>query len=281
MDERPSIDPDILEAIEVFRSGETEQEDLALQAVIEAARSDPNLAEHLRRVERWDRRCAEAMREVAVPADLAARIVEVLERKQAVPPPREPAVGDRTVEIGCGAPAPRDALAPTTRRRSWRRIVVAATIAAAATVVLMVLAPDGGWSGPDELCRTAISLFDIPMPAVNEGFLVSQVAPPEDYPYSSHLLSVPEMRWRSVDEFGRSHAVAYDLPLRGQRRATLYVLRGKAEGLPATPPRQSQLQTRNLAVAAWQSGDLIYVLVADGGEGAYRALLESTARPWT
>ena len=98
------------------------------------------------------------------------------------------------------------------------------------------------------------------------------------YPYSPHLLHPPQ--WR-VDQFGGRRAVAYDLPLEGGRRATLYVLRGRAERVPNAPPRQSQLQTRNLSVAAWQSGELIYVLVVDGGERAYRALLESTARPWT
>lgn len=283
MDERPSFDPEILEAIEVFRPGEAGQEDLALQALIEVARTDPNLAEHLVRIQRWDRRCAEAMREVAVPPGLAPRIIELLKRNEVSPPVRESASDSQDGKIDREAPASRDVLASTPRmRRRWRWGVPAgAAIVAAALAIFMFLVQDHRWSGPDELCRTAINLFDVPEPEAGGGLLVSQTAPPEAYPYSPHLLSVPNTRWRSIERFGGHRAVAYDLPLRGDSRATLYVLRGSAKGLPAAPPIQSQLQTRNLSAAAWQSGDLVYVLVVAGGERGYRALLESTARPWT
>ncbi|MDD4270592.1 MAG: hypothetical protein GXY25_23215 [Pirellulaceae bacterium] len=285
MDERPIFDPDILEAIEVFRGGEQDQGDPALRAAAEAARIDPNLAERLARIRDWDRRCADAIRQVAVPPELAPRIVELLKQRPTALAAVVTQSGSRDDALHPERPASRDALAsapPARRRRYWRWAVpAAASIAVAALGIWMVLGQDHRWPGPDELCRTAIGLFEAPAPAASEGAPMDDGAPPRAYPYSPHLLRIPRTQWRSVDQFGGRRAVAYDLPLEGGRRATLYVLRGRAERVPNAPPRQSQLQTRNLSVAAWQSGELIYVLVVDGGERAYRALLESTARPWT
>ncbi|MGI6418414.1 MAG: hypothetical protein ACOX1P_22400 [Thermoguttaceae bacterium] len=285
MDERPSFDPDILEAIEVFRGGDDDQEDSALRAAAEAARTDPNLAEHLARIKRWDRRCADAMRQVAVPPALAPRIIELLKQKETALAAVMTDSGSRGDQVRPERPISRDtptSAATTSRRRYWRWTAAAATVVAVAALgISMFLNQDRRWSGPDELCRTAIGLFELPAPGANEGAPIDRVAPPRAYPYSPHLLCIPNTRWRNVDQFGGRRAVAYDLPLEGGRRATLYVLRGRAERVPNAPPRQSQLQTRNLSVAAWQSGELIYVLVVDGGEPAYRALLESTAQPWT
>jgi hypothetical protein len=43
--------------------------------------------------------------------------------------------------------------------------------------------------------------------------------------------------------------------------------------LPTTPAYRPLSTTRNRSVGMWQSGDLLYVLVVEGGQRAYQDLL--------
>jgi hypothetical protein len=100
------------------------------------------------------------------------------------------------------------------------------------------------------------------------GDLVTEVAPPADYPMSRDLRQSATTRWRRVAKFLGGEAVAYDLPEIGGK-ATLYVVRRTVADLPTSPPDRPDLSTAGNSVAAWGSGGLVYVLVVQGDERSY------------
>ena len=90
-------------------------------------------------------------------------------------------------------------------------------------------------------------------------------APLEDFPISPYL--APPSQWRRVKFLG-TQGVAYDMAA-GRKRATLYVVRYNAPGLPTIPSRGSKLGTAGCVTSAWSRGGLLYVLVVRGGERDY------------
>jgi hypothetical protein len=100
------------------------------------------------------------------------------------------------------------------------------------------------------------------------GQLVSQVAPPAEFPISGDLRPFSKIRWRRVKQFLGGDAVAYDLPAYSGK-ATLYVFRHSVTGLPSSPPNSPDQNTGGTLVAAWESGGLVYVLVVQGNDRDY------------
>ena len=68
----------------------------------------------------------------------------------------------------------------------------------------------------------------------------------------------------------------FDLSLRGQS-GQLFVLRSgkRLEWLPERPPEQPQESSGGGNIAAWQEGDLVYVLSVDGPDYAYWNAIKS------
>ncbi len=79
--------------------------------------------------------------------------------------------------------------------------------------------------------------------------------------------------WRPVKGFlGRDlNGVAYGMTLRGFT-ATLYAIPARVTSLPSAPPQQI-MATGGWATAAWQEGNLVYVLVVRGDAQAYRSFI--------
>jgi len=112
------------------------------------------------------------------------------------------------------------------------------------------------------------------------GALVSEVAPPVEYPIRDIGRRLAGIRWRHVENFPSGLAVAYDLPPLGGR-ATLYVFQGNIPGLPSMPPESPWPGTSGKSAAAWQAGDLVYVLVVEGDAGVYSRYLDQSHGPLT
>jgi hypothetical protein len=100
---------------------------------------------------------------------------------------------------------------------------------------------------------------------------------PEDFAVPAAILVAPA-RWQWVDQFTTVPVAAYELAHANAGRAMLYVAQMKRAGLPGAPPFQPQSNTGGRAVAWWQSGDRVYVLVVED-ERSYRAFVQPSTTP--
>ncbi|NLS90803.1 MAG: DUF3379 domain-containing protein [Planctomycetaceae bacterium] len=254
MDEHPDWTTEQREMLELLRSKNDVEIDAALAPIAEALEKDPELAQRLEHILAWDSRLSEAVRDVAVPPGLAEQIIQSVEAHSARPMPR----ADRP----CSS---------RRRRLAWASVFVGA----GAAVLLIAIAVMGSVPkmDPGELRSIARDRFvesrdnNLPGPTA--------VAVPSGFPYSPDLKPMPGVRSYPVADFREARAVAYDIPLGGNGTATLYVVRCRSHSLPQRPPRTPQMRTLDLAIAAWQGDDVVYVLVTEGGEPAYRFLLRS------
>jgi hypothetical protein len=100
---------------------------------------------------------------------------------------------------------------------------------------------------------------------------------PAEYPVSPRVLS--QVRgWKALSTDQDRHAVAYDVSPGGDVKITLFVLRAPAEGFK-TRPTPRPFYTQNRSVAAWQSGDLLYVVVVEAPQQQYHQYIDTRTEP--
>ena len=83
---------------------------------------------------------------------------------------------------------------------------------------------------------------------------------------SRDIVQMPEIRWRHVEKFLGGPAVAYDLPTNGGR-ATLYVIQQECPRSAVDSAAWPNSSTGGKSAAAWQAGNMLYVLVVEGDAG--------------
>jgi hypothetical protein len=135
---------------------------------------------------------------------------------------------------------------------------------------------------PSSVLAKAMDFFDEDDQPLGE--LVSQKAPPTQYLLSRDIAApMPDVRWRYVKSFLGGPAVAYDLPdLRANGgRVTLYVAQRNVPGLPSIPPAMPSFSTGGKSAAAWQTNNLLYVLVVQGDAQTYSSYLDQSHGPLT
>jgi hypothetical protein len=163
----------------------------------------------------------------------------------------------------------------------------AAALGAAAAVLAAVCMrmPSGKDYSPLAVCDEAADFFQNESPAPSHP--LGEVSPPADFPLSCEVSPAAQVRWRPIQGFLGRAGVAYDLTPpagmggAGLSRATLYVIPRRVAGLATRPPLQPRPSTAGCSTAAWQEGDLLYVLVVGGGGGAYRGYLRMPSGPLT
>ncbi len=165
-------------------------------------------------------------------------------------------------------------------RFSRRRLLIGFTALSAAAILfglVWIETHPSRHDTPDTVLDEAMDFFG----KDNQPFgpLVSQKAPPDEYPLSRDIARLPDVRWRYVENFLGGTAVAYDLPTNGGR-ATLYVVARNIPGLPPIPP-SDPLDTGGKSAAAWQAGNVFYVLVVEGDPSMYRSYLDQSRGPLT
>ena len=281
MENEPIRDRRLWEAMECCRPGHDDLADAEMESLARALEASPELAGLHRRLQRLDAALADAFRDVPVPPGLEARIRA---RLQAVPsevdspsPEVVPAVA--TQEAGVGPVGP----GPHISRRRWL-LTAGGAAAAAAAVFLIVL---GSLQKPDEFTKSDV--FDVALRFyLNDthegGRVLSENAPHSEYPFSQGLMGVvsrrfSEIRWRPITGFLNRRAVAFDVVGPQGTVATLYVAECSVDGLPAEVPIRPMLSTGETSVSAWQEGELLYVLVVDGGIQAYERFLATSEGP--
>ena len=273
MPDQPIEDPRIWELIEACRPASDDLEDPVLAPLAEQLAANPELADLFERLQHLDASLAEAFRDVPVPDGLEDRINT---RLAAVRNGQKATTEDQPAsESGAGEPV---AEAAEPRRRFSRRWLLAggAVAAVAASLVLAIVVPDRAPPvlDRDEVLKAAKADFEN---WIAQGRLPGKSEPPADYPLSRdiNVPGGPQTPWRSINDFLGCQGVAYDLSLgrRGAPRATLYVVRATVPGLDNAPPSKPSSETGGRSVGAWQTDELLYVLVVQGGRRAYQSFL--------
>jgi hypothetical protein len=108
--------------------------------------------------------------------------------------------------------------------------------------------------------------------------ILTEKSPPKAYPFSRAVIFSQGICWREIRDFLGRAGIAYDLPGRNGRRATLYVIKQSAEGL-GNEPLYRPFTTGGLSASAWQEGGLLYVLVVQGEPNTYQNYLNLPRGP--
>jgi hypothetical protein len=279
----PNVDPRIVEAMEACRPGSDDVLDPAMEPLRRQLADSPDLARTYQRLQRLDQALADAFRDVPVPEGLQDRILARLETAGVQQSPLAASL----------SPDAEGVSVPKTRsRQDWRRrwLIGACGVAAATVLVfgaLLHLRRADEFSKSDML-SLAIEHFSSD-PRQGGHPISGPVQPPAEFPFSRALAAVfspgevlfSEMRWRAVHGFLNREAVAYDLVGRRGVSATVYVATCSVGGLTTEIPLRPMLSTGQGSASAWQEGDLLYVLVVDGGIQDYERFLATAGGPLT
>lgn len=260
MESQPIRDPRVLEALEACRPGSDDLARPELQFLAAEFQAHPQWKVHFLRIQQADRTLAAAMGDVPVPADLEARLLAALADSLST--------DEATRAIAESSPPAELVAVRIPRRRFLRSWAAVGSVVAAAGILAGLTV--SFWPGAPTFDReTALQeAVDVFRKDALSGLASEPAAAPRGFPLSRQV-RVPLMpAWRQASLLG-VRGVAYDLNHRGVA-ATLYVLPANVTGLSASAPTQPQRATAGFASAAWQEGDLVYILVVSGGRDDYR-----------
>lgn len=235
--------------------------------------ADPAALAQLERERQFDARVAEVLHEAPLPEGLAERIMARLSVAT------EPVAGASLTIDSARGPRPDEDLATSPAaslrddaahrsaaalRRRWR--LASGWLATAAALLLIAysghqFALRPSWTLPQVL-EQAIAFHDQHARELHD-------ASSGTLPFSRTIRQPASAVGRQVVGLLSCEGAAYDIN-KGKVHATLYVLRLKISGVPTTPPARPDSVTGGHSVAIWQEGDLLYVLVVDGGQPEYR-----------
>lgn len=272
------MDKRIRESIEACRPG---SDDLQSPELADAARlveDDPDARLAFERVQAWDAAISKSLDEVSVPPGLAERILDRLRAAQDESAGRSPELLAGVVASASQTDkAPRDAQvapgSPVPNRRAWSRRHWAGGVSLALGACVLVIVV-GNWLRLGN---------DLPLEVLADQWREElrndwQIAgPPRDFAVPTAIL-VPPGRWQQIGRFATVPVVAYELVHAKAGKAMLYVAHMTRAGLPAAPPLAPQSTTGGQAVAYWQSGSNVYVLVVEDDRN-YRAFVQPSTTP--
>lgn len=275
MDKLPHRDPHLREAIEACRPGSDDLHSPEMASLREQLAADPELQQFYDRVKHFDRRLAEAFRDVPVPEGLEARILARLGIAGAV------SAADSRGDVAEAAPMRRSPFdqppeaAQSRRSRRWL-FRAAAAVAASLLVGTFVYLQRPIPLAESQILDAARSAFQSEgTNAWNEG------APPDRFLPSGYVrrVSLARVKWRELEGFLGHQAVVYDLTRPDGPSARLYVVRANAAGLPPLPPSAPQSTTHGMSVSAWAERGLLCILVVDGTPRDYQRYLQLPQGP--
>jgi hypothetical protein len=257
------------EEIDACRPGSRDIDEPEMSRLAEALSHDPALRTRYEAVQRLDARLGEAFAAVAVPAGLAERLLAALPPAAAPSPATTPA---DTVPAASSAPA--DVVRLTRRARVPSRRVLAAMAASILVAVgLWATFRSPAASVAPEMTSEAANWYE----ALADRWQPIAEAP-ADLPLPAAIVGQPR-GWQAIGKAIAKRGVVYRLGKATQTRAVLFVLSAKRAGLPASAPLTPQSATGGLTIGAWQSKGLVYILVVQGDERAYRRFLNPGRQP--
>ncbi len=269
MDERT-----IHEAMDAFRPGSDDLHLPELKPLADSLPSDPSRQVEFARVQRLDARLGAAVRDVAVPEGLAARILGRIETAATSACGLAP---EATVVAKDSTSAADDSQRSASNRRRWVARVAAVAAAVALTATVWALWPRHAPLSRDRLLAQSAGWHS--QLIASAGW--TRLPPHEmlrDYPLSA-AVRAGAARWLDASDAVGQDAVAYELATPAGRRATLFVIPASETVAGAAAPLTPQSSTGGVMIGCWQSQGMVYVLVVEGDERSYQSLLDASPQP--
>jgi hypothetical protein len=266
-------DERLLEAVEACRPASDDLADPEFAALAAELGKNRKFAVYFARLQKVDAVLAGAIQDVPVPQGFSGRLLAALAAQAITPPMSLPAEPDQAPFV---APAVEKAAAARSRARPWMFSVAGAVAALLLVGVGLLQRAQVDYSSAGVL-EAAVDFFN--NDSHDQGQLLSAVSPPWGFPASRYVQLPTQTRWRKVGSLLESGGVAYEMGGPGGLRATLYVVRRAVAGLPDQPPTRPVYGTARCCSAAWQEGQLLYVLVVVGEGSDYQRLLNVPQGP--
>ncbi len=262
------------EMIEACRPGSDDIGLPELSPLADRIEGDPDLNDRYQRTQGLDARLVRAIDDVAVPPGLRERILARIVAEQ----------GAGSGEQGAGSREQGDAAdddvalpAQATARRRWVR-----SVAAVAASLLLLAAGYTFWPhhsalSYDKLLDQSSQWYE----QLRTNPIWQPLSPREairDFPVAEEIRRQPR-HWADVSALVGQAACAYDLSAADGHRATLFVISDDGQIAGSASPFKPGSSTGGLMIGCWQSGELVYVLVVEGDERAYRSLLDIAGPP--
>ncbi|NLF70650.1 MAG: DUF3379 domain-containing protein [Candidatus Anammoximicrobium sp.] len=245
----------------------------------EAVRNDPEVRRQYERSQQFDASVSGAFHEVPVPAGLGERLLAIVAARDNQPPvalsPR-PCPRSPTLDASQDA-EPQRRGPPRIRRRTWTAL--AGSLAAAAALVgVWVVSQYFGTTEPvaDERLPGEIQAWTDAV--VRQGWNDNlQAAELGRRPLDRSIPRIPR-RWCQIATAYDAQTVVYDLAPPGSETAVVFCLLSKARtsALPDTPPWNAFAASGGLTLGVWRRGDMVYVLVVQGGPRRYREFIRTS-----
>jgi hypothetical protein len=221
------------------------------------------------RVQAWDAAISQSIEEVTVPSGLAQRILSRLNGAQ-------PRSGELlAVAEACQSARSQSSaeIAPFAAPRSWSRRRWVAVVASSVAAGLLVAFGVHFLGQHDEI---DFELLAAEWQVELRKHKWRQIADaPRDLIVPASVKATP-VHWQWIGDFTSARVAAYELAQAGAGKAMLYVTRMARPDLPGAPPLKPQSDTGGKAVAWWQSGGLVYVLVVENGNDYRKFVQPST-----
>ncbi|MCO6459382.1 MAG: hypothetical protein J5I93_29070 [Pirellulaceae bacterium] len=268
---------DMYQWIDVCRANSDDLQQDELQALAELVERDPRAAELLARSQRLDEAFREALSDVPVPESLEQRLLAavagsaVAQEALTLDKPEADHLGelDRPEEHrphGYPTPAARPLETRGRSRRHWLTLVGAATAAGLLLAAGWWFGASGGALSEEALVQQAQGWSKR---AYADDFVwrsVREEVPPQDRPLSPAVFRATG-RWSQLPALDDSRAVVFELHSRDGVPGLVFVVRTRRDsGLAPLPYRQLSAAgvSSGWTIAAWQTGELLYVVVVPG-----------------
>lgn len=268
---------DMYQWIDVCRANSDDLQQDELRALAELVERDPRAAELLARSQRLDEAFREALGDVPVPESLEQRLLAVVAGSAAAqdsPTPDMPEA-DHHAELdepeehhhhGYLTPAVRPLETRGRSRRHWLTLVGAAAAAGLLLAAGWWFRASGGALSEEALVQQAQGWSKR---AYADDFVwrsVREEVPPQDRPLSPAVFRATG-RWSQLAALDDSRAVVFELHSRDGVPGLVFVVRTRRDsGLAPLPYRQLSAAgvSSGWTIAAWQTGELLYVVVVPG-----------------
>jgi len=257
--------PRIYELIEALRPGIDDLDSETWTELRAALAEDPELQDRLRLVQQQDGVVRTAMHEVAVPADLAQRLLvrlaEQNARSDVLTAAPEPSATE-TVALPAGEPA-QEPMKARFSRRSLAYLAAGALVLVAVTVAIWPRADrDESFASEEELRSLVQGLKNDPRLRDAKSWADSR----DGMGLKSHPLDkdirVSVKRWQKLSTKAAPSAAVYELVRKDGKTARLFVVNTtQTYGLRGTPFARLSVSGAREA-GAWHRGGMLYVLIA-------------------
>jgi hypothetical protein len=270
---------DVKLAIEACRPGSDDLSLPEMTQLADALQRELGVRQLYERTQRCDAVIATVVRDVAVPEQLAQRLLDAVgEAAEEQGPPvvdQSPPVPAGRVDQSAGSGVP--GRQPGHGRRRWLRVAVP-LIAVSLSLLFTIGYLAQPRPEPKTTERLRAEVHDWREQIVRNGWRNDLAAAPlNDRPLTGDIVAKPR-RWCRIATRYDSAAVVYDLAGPDRPFAHVYCMRidRRHSDLSTTPPLTPYRPTGRVSLGVWRRGQMVYVLAVEGGAERYGEFLNSS-----